>query len=332
MAPLPATHSDFADTLRAAVRRRWGNAADVENVELATLGGSNRTILFDVVHAAQRARFVSREETFEGAEKPFLATDAQFRAMVLTHEHGLPVPKPVFEYDAEDRMGPGFVTEFAQGSALPRRLIADTSHHPAVLQQLAASLAKLHAVDPRSFAFLSTLAESGDPIATMRARIDSLGEAHPALELGLRWLELHAPPPRPQVVVHVDFRIGNLMVAEGKLTALLDWECCHLASPAEDLGWFCTRSWRFGRTSHHAGGIATRAELLDSYRNAGGAGITESEIRWWEIFGLIRWAMFNILQGYGHVRGRRSPAYAACGRNVALMEYDLLMTLAGDYE
>ncbi len=42
--------------------------------------------------------------------------------------------------------------------------------------------------------------------------------------------------------------------------------------------------------------------------------------------------MFNMLQAHGHVHGRRSPAYAVCGRNTALMEYDLLMTLAGDYD
>ncbi|MEJ0048926.1 MAG: phosphotransferase [Rhodospirillales bacterium] len=166
----------------------------------------------------------------------------------------------------------------------------------------------------------------------MRYRIDNLGEPHPALELGLRWLERHPPPQRPKTVVHGDFRTGNFLVDDGKVTALLDWECCHLGSPAEDLGWFCTRSWRFGRTAYHAGGIATRTQLQDAYRDAGGAAITEPEIRWWEIFGLIRWAMFNILQAHGHVHGRRSPAYAACGRNTALMEYDLLMTLTGDYD
>ena len=38
------------------------------------------------------------------------------------------------------------------------------------------------------------------------------------------------------------------------------------------------------------------------------------------------------LQALGHVNGRRSPAYAACGRNTAMIEYDLLMTLAGTYD
>jgi aminoglycoside phosphotransferase (APT) family kinase protein len=332
MAVLPAIRSDLAGALREAVRRRWGNAADVENVEQATLGGSNRTLLFDLVQGAHCTRLVSREETFAGAEKPFLSPDAQFHAMKLAHENGLIVPNPVFAYDEGDALGPGFVTSFASGTALPRRVLADTSCHKVILRQLAETLVKLHAIDPGALAILADRPESGDPIATMRYRIDSLNESHPALELGLRWLDLHPAPQRPKTIVHGDFRTGNFLVDGGTVTALLDWECCHLASPAEDIGWFCTRSWRFGRNDQHAGGIATRMQLLRAYRDAGGVAISDAEIRWWEIFGLIRWAMFNILQGYGHVHGRRSPTYAACGRNAALMEYDLLMTLAGNYD
>jgi aminoglycoside phosphotransferase (APT) family kinase protein len=332
MAALPAIHSDLIAALRAAVRRRWGEGAEVDNVEQATLGGSNRTLLFDLVLPGERTRLVSREETFAGADKPFLSPAMQFRALSLAFERNLLVPRPVFAYDEADQLGPGFVSQFAAGSALPRRVLADTACHPALLRQIAHILAALHEFDIAPFEYLAAVPESGDPIAAMRYRIDSLEEAHPALELGLRWLERHPAPPRAPVVVHGDFRTGNFLVDDGTITAVLDWECCHLGSPAEDLGWLCTRSWRFGRFAEHAGGIATRNELRRAYHAAGGVDIGEDEIRWWEIFGLIRWAMFNILQGHGHVHGRRSPAYAACGRNVALMEYDLLMTLAGEYD
>ena len=40
----------------------------------------------------------------------------------------------------------------------------------------------------------------------------------------------------------------------------------------------------------------------------------------------------NVMQAHGHVFGaRRSPAFAACGRNTSTIEYDLLMTMRGDY-
>ena len=40
----------------------------------------------------------------------------------------------------------------------------------------------------------------------------------------------------------------------------------------------------------------------------------------------------NMLAHAVVANGRRSPAYAACGRNTAMIEYDLLMTLAGTYD
>lgn len=332
MASLPAIPSELEGALGDAVRRRFGKAARVEPIAQATLGGSNRTLIFDLVEGAARRRLVSREETFAGPANPFLPPAAQFRVMAHAFAHGIAVPEPVFEYDEADSLGPGFVAGFVKGETLPRRLLGDESGHALLLGDLAGALARLHALDTVPAAFLADLPESGDPIAAMRLRLDALEEPHPPLEFGLRWLERRPPPARAPVLLHGDFRNGNFMVADGRLAALLDWECAHLGSPAEDLGWLCTRSWRFGRTGLQAGGFGTRAELLASYRAAGGPDIAEDEVRWWEIYGLVRWAMYNILQAHGFARGRRSPAYAACGRNTAFIEYDLLMTLAGEYD
>ncbi|MEJ0048925.1 MAG: hypothetical protein WDN04_24570 [Rhodospirillales bacterium] len=59
----------------------------MENIEQVTLGGSNRTLLFDLVQGTQRTRLVSREETFAGAEKPFLSPAAQFQIMSIAHKN-----------------------------------------------------------------------------------------------------------------------------------------------------------------------------------------------------------------------------------------------------
>lgn len=332
MASLPAFPSELEAGLGDAVRRRFGTAARIEPVGQATLGGSNRTLIFDLLDGAARRRMVSREETFGGPANPFLAPATQFRVLVHAFASGIPAPEPIFKYDESDTLGPGFVTAFVAGETLPRRLLADEVGHGQLLGDLAAALAHLHAVDLAPVGFLAELPESGDPIAAMRLRLDSLGEPHPPLEFGLRWLERRPLPAQAPVLLHGDFRNGNFMVSDGRLAALLDWECAHLGSPTEDLGWLCTRSWRFGRIDRHAGGFGTRADLLRAYRDAGGADLSEEEVRWWEVYGLVRWAMYNILQAHGFAGGRRSPAYAACGRNTAFIEYDLLMSLAGDYD
>lgn len=51
------------ERLTAALRRRFGASAGIDAVDVATLGGSNRTVLFDLVDGASRRRLVLRQET-----------------------------------------------------------------------------------------------------------------------------------------------------------------------------------------------------------------------------------------------------------------------------
>ena len=203
----------------------------------------------------------------------------------------------------------------------------------AVRPQLAARcgelLARLHAIDPAEVDFLARRPDSADAIGAFRARYDYYGEA---IELGFRWLERNRPRGAVRTLLHGDFRCGNLIVAPDGIKAVLDWECVHLGSPMEDLGWLCSRAWRFTRPDLPVGGMGERADLYAAYEAAGGCKVDPEEVRCWEIFGLVRWAVYNIWQAHGHVTGKRqSVAYAACGRNTSLVEYDLLMTLAGRY-
>src|SRR5438477_354725 len=74
----------------------------------------------------------------------------------------------------------------------------------------------------------------------------SADQPYPLLRLTARWLEARAPELHRPALVHGDFRIGNVMFDERGLTAVLDWELGHIGDPAEDLGWLCVRTWRFG--------------------------------------------------------------------------------------
>lgn len=327
---------DILAMLGAAVRRRFGSAAEIANIEQPTLGGSNRTIVFDLVEGNARRRLVSRQNTISGALNPFLSAAEQFRVMALVHRQGFPVPEPVFAFDAQDQLGEGFVCAFIEGETMPKRILAAPAFaavRPRLAAQCGELLARLHAIDPSEAAFLESVPDSSDPIATQAVRLDSYQEPHPAIELGLRWLTRSRPPAGPPVLLHGDFRTGNLMVDAAGLCGVLDWECSHLGTPAEDLGWLCTRSWRFGQPQHAVGGFGELSDLLAGYTRAGGRRIDADEIRYWSIFGLVRWAVLNVMQGYGHDTGERaSPVFAACGRNTTLVEYELLMTLAGHYQ
>jgi aminoglycoside phosphotransferase (APT) family kinase protein len=328
--------ADPFDDIRRAVRRRFGAAAQIDTIVSPTLGGSNRTVVFDLVEGVARRRLVSRQETYSAEDSPFLAPSDQFKVMAAAYRHGLPVPEPIFEYDAADAMGHGFVTAFVRGETMPKKIIGDPTFAGArsrLAGQLAEFAAGLNEVGLGEVAFLESISDSIDPIQAQQARYEFYAEAHPAIELGLRWLERNRPPQGKRVLVHGDFRNGNFMIDEDGLVAVLDWECSHIGSGIEDLGWLCTRSWRFGRNDMPAGGFSPRQPLLDAYAAASGQSVDADAVRYWEIFGLMRWAIINIMQAHGHVfGGRRSVVFAACGRNTSQIEYDLLMTIAGKYD
>jgi Ser/Thr protein kinase RdoA (MazF antagonist) len=146
-------------------------------------------------------------------------------------------------------------------------------------------------------------------------------------ELAMAELTATQPPARQPVLLHGDFRLGNVIVGPEGLRAVLDWELTHAGNPAEDLGWLCVKAWRFGAAAPVAG-LGSREELLAAYRAAGGADISLSELRWWEILGTLRWGVICLTQAWAHLSGaHRSVELAAIGRRVCEQEWDLLLLL-----
>jgi aminoglycoside phosphotransferase (APT) family kinase protein len=322
--------------LLAAVRRRFGAGARVEDVDIPTVGGSNRTVLFDVVEPAGRRRLVLRAETYVAPDSPFIDPAMQYRLLGRAAAHGVPVPDPVFLLDDDDGLGRGFVMARVDGETVPQRILRSprfasvVPRLPGVLGEIAGAI---HAIPVDEVSFLDTTADSRDPVAAQRDRYDRYDEPHPAIELGFRWLEQHRRPPERRGLVHADFRNGNFIVDESGVRAVLDWECSHLGDPMEDLAWVCLRSWRFGRPDRPVGGFGYRDDLYAAYEKATGLRPDPDVVRYWEIFGFVRWAVLSVMQGYGHVHeGRSSVVYAATARNTALIEYDLLRTLDGTVE
>ena len=189
-------------------------------------------------------------------------------------------------------------------------------------EQCAQALARLHTrVSPGD---VPGLPVEGDPLETLRLTLDELGEPHPALELGLLRLGRNRPPAAARTLVHGDFRLGNLMVDANGLVGVLDWELAHVGDPAEDLGWLCVPSWRFGGP-HPVAGVGTREELLSAYTAAGGPDVDLETLRWWEACGTLRWGVICVRQAAAHLTGAvRSIELAAIGRRTCEFELDLL--------
>ena len=324
MAAPPGTHVS-AEELRGQAAEAVG-ASGVANLARLPGGASRALWAFDALMP-------------DGDDLPLVllvtkgTAEREWQALSAAHARGLPVAEPLWRTPD----GEGVVIRRLGGEALPGRILRDERFAGArerLLPELGAALAGIHAVPlddvpaaagPRAPGHSPGRPGAEAELDAIEAELDRSGDPHPAIELGLRWLRRRLPPEREPALVHGDYRMGNVLVDEAGLRAVLDWELVHAGNPAEDLGWICARTWRFGRDDRPAAGLGSRRRLLDAYREAGGSEIDPDELRFWEALGNLRWAVLTLRQLHEHLSGfRPSLELAAIGRRTCEAEWDLL--------
>lgn len=262
----------------------------------------------------------------------------EFALFEAAHAAGVTVPEPLFACADTAILGaPFFVMRRVAGSATAHRLAkaaAGQGGGDALVAALGRELARIHRITPprADLGFLGTPPEDAGLafVASMRARLDAAGTPRPVLEWGLDAMARHAPPPLPAVLNHNDFRTGNLMVEDGRLTAVLDWEFAGWGDPHADMGWFCAPCWRFGNRSLEAGGLGARAAFLAGYAAESGAPPDAARLPFWELAASLRWAVIAADQGARHLSGQeRGLELALTAHIIPDLELDILRQVAG---
>ena len=245
----------------------------------------------------------------------------EFEVLVAAREAGVRVPRPIAYLGLVDGRE-AFAMERVHGETIGRRIVKAP---PAGLpEQMAEELARIHAIPAARLPFL----RARDLFEALLAELDTVDEPHPAIELGIAWCRERLPPPRPPVVLHGDFRVGNLAVDERGIVAVLDWEFAKLGDPAEDLAWPLVRAWRFGADERRLGGVGEVEPYLERYAALTGVEVGAEELHAWEVLGNVKWAIGSLTQARRHLRGEeRSVELAVLGRLSAEMEAETLALL-----
>ena len=312
------------------VARHLGREVEVEHLRRLPGGASRETWAFDTIDGdGVREALVLRRDP--GAWSGSVTRSTEYALLEIAARHGVRVPRVRCLLDETDGLGSGFVMDHVDGETIARRILRDDAYREArigLARECGEQAARIHAVPRVELPQMDTLGPA-DLLTQYRKVIDDIGEPHPAFELGFRWLSEHAPEPVEPRLVHGDFRNGNLIVGPDGLRAVLDWELAHLGDPAEDLGWMCVRSWRFGVDDRRVGGFGQLEDLLSGYRAAGGGEIDPDRLHYWEVFGNLKWGVVCALQAQLHLGGIvRSVELAVLGRRIAETEWDLLELLS----
>ncbi|MCX7373376.1 MAG: phosphotransferase family protein [Alphaproteobacteria bacterium] len=268
--------------------------------------------------------------TDNAATLPESLTRAQeFALLQAAQAAGVTVAEPLMLCEDAAIIGaPFFVMRRAAGQASGHanaKRAAAAGGDAALAAAHGRELARVHRTAPPAFLGAAPAAPMAAFIAEMRLRIDALGHPRPQLEWALRFLETRPPPPHQPVLCHRDFRTGNVMIADGRITAVLDWEFAAWGDPHEDLGWFTARCWRFGQDALEAGGIGSLDHFLAGYAAEAGWQPQPFTVRIWQLAATIRWAVIAAGQAARHLSGREpSLELALTGHMVPELEFDAL--------
>jgi aminoglycoside phosphotransferase (APT) family kinase protein len=331
---------EWSPALARHLAEATGRDTEVVGVRALAGGACQDNFRVDVTVEGQPSRFALRSDA--RASLPGSIGRAEERRVIdLAVASG--VPTPAVRHEVPDLLRPGataLLMDWVDGVAIAARVLRDPAleaARAALPEQLARALVAIHRAPvtpgvldvPHSAT--SGRAATEAMLSFSRTTLDTLPEPKPGLELVFRWLEAHAPPDRPPVLCHGDFRMGNFMVGAGSppgspgLVALVDWEFAHWGSPADDLGWLCVRDWRFGKLDRAAGGLVPRARFVEAYLAAGGLPVTEEELEWWEIAGNLRWAAGAHWQAQRVLQGHEQDLeLLAIGRRAAEIEFEAL--------
>lgn len=223
---------------------------------------------------------------------------AEYRVLEVLQDVDVPTPAVHGFQPDEDTpfSGPFFVMEMISGDSpnvwKPRDqefLRQDWEGARGLAEDLVTSLAGLHNVDlgqvdglapPRSF--LQTVDHWQGVYQNMRLVRD------PIVDEAFRWVRSREPDPVEPALVHGDFRIGNCLIDEGRISGILDWELAFIGDPRFDLGYLAMdyyggkllsgdvdlmngvadKEWFLSRYAELTG-LRVEAEVLDTYSALG---------------------------------------------------------------
>ena len=230
-----------ADRIEDYLRHRFpAGRHDVRSVTTIHGGYSKRTTLVAGSLDGVEQEFVLRQIPAGLSTRTLVPEYTLLERLARTD---IPAPRPLWIDPTDNALGgPFFVTRRAPGSTIGD-VWGSSSATPQTCRDVAEHYSHLHQlptaglvtpVSPRATAeqLAATIAKQEVVLHQRGIPVQSL------LAALLEWLRRNLPAasPRPSLL-HGDAAFSNLLVTDGRVTAIVDWEAAHIGNPAEELAY-----------------------------------------------------------------------------------------------
>jgi len=335
----PEEQHNVLESLSSVLRELLGSDVEIQKFWRLGGGASKEAWALDLLIEKKLQHWFVRRMGGGVIHDHALPLNVEHAVIHAAYQSGVPVPcpiGPVFDLAGKEAYVMPRVVGEGIGSRIVRNL-SDAIHQPKaelLINQMANALASIHRLRvgdiPELLQPSASTSVALRTIQQLEKKLDEADEPHPVIEFGLQELrkrisESGAETPHEMVLVHGDFRMGNLLVDDTGLAAVIDWEFAHWGHPLEDLAWPLVRAWRFGRQDRHVGGIGKLENYLSAYNKASGSEFTPSQLAWWELAGNLRWSISCLTQARRHLSGAElNVELALLGRLASEVEHEIL--------
>ncbi|MFT4041744.1 MAG: phosphotransferase family protein [Gordonia sp. (in: high G+C Gram-positive bacteria)] len=289
-----AVNTDLIDSVTTRSNRaaqQWRPGASVRDVRPLTGGTSSLTFIADI-HEPSAATTESVVIKVAPPDlEPVRNRDVlrQGRVMTaLTDAPGVAAPAVYFtDAGAPPRIPPFVVMARVPGECVEplldaERPLGETTRAQTYRRFLDAAriLGKLHRVRPVDVGLDS------EPLVTLQDEIDRWTRAFETVPEDLQGdylsaaaaLHATAPTPAPPVINHGDYRLGNTLCVDDRVTAIIDWEIWSIGDPRIDLTWltyFTDEAGHPAAARNQPCGTPSVAEVVAAYQESLGAPVTD---------------------------------------------------------
>lgn len=300
---------ELAERLVAWLSARWGKPVAVGEMRRFPAGMSWVTIGFCATSPGEAPlALILRVGDPGGLFSPYSARPEYEALSALASVPGLPIPHAYAYSDDPAILGAPFViTACVQGDTPTPWGGADARGEAAnqsLGRDFADALGAIHAFDWAGTPLAAWTQGSEGPITTettalhetrywtRHARLGQ-GPTPPQMHYAMRWLEANAPEAARITVVHGDYRVGNFLQHDGRITAILDWELVHLGDPHADLAWAGLRTFAAGTS--RIGGLIEREAFYARWQEKTGLAVRPAVVRYYEV--MVQFKMAAMLMG-----------------------------------